>query len=74
MAAVDAHDAARWKRRPRKLRDLVELTEHLDRKIQEGEHGSVEDATAAMDLYKLFAADCAAQRFDDRRPAVVCQA
>ena len=43
------------KRRPRKLRDLV--LEHLDRKIQEGEHGSVEDATAAMDLYKLFAAD-----------------
>ena len=40
---------------PRKLRDLV--LEHLDRKIQEGEHGSVEDATAAMDLYKLFAAD-----------------
>ena len=29
----------------------------MDRKIQEGEHGSVEDATAAMDLYKLFAAD-----------------
>ena len=58
-------DTARWpplmrttrhgKRRPRKLRDLV--LEHLDRKIQEGEHGSVEDATAAMDLYKLFAAD-----------------
>lgn len=37
------------------MRDLV--LEHLDRKIQEGEHGSVEDATAAMDLYKLFAAD-----------------
>ena len=58
-------DTARWpplmrttrhgKRRPRKLRDLV--LEHLDRKIQEGEHGSVEDATAAMDLYKRFAAD-----------------
>lgn len=58
-------DTARWlplmrttrhgKRRPRKLRDLV--AEHLNRKIQEGEHGSVEDATAAMDLYKLFAAD-----------------
>ena len=45
----------RGKRKPRKLRDLVK--EHLGRTIQEGEHGSVEDATAAMDLYKLFAAD-----------------
>mmetsp|Transcript_22811 Transcript_22811/g.71513 ORF Transcript_22811/g.71513 Transcript_22811/m.71513 type:complete len:243 (+) Transcript_22811:1403-2131(+) len=58
-------DTARWsplmrtnrggKKRPRKLRDLVR--EHLGRSIQEGEHGSVEDATAAMDLYRKFATD-----------------
>ena len=45
----------RGKRKPRKLRDLV--SEHLGRAIQEGEHGSVEDATAALDLYRKFATE-----------------
>ncbi|KAJ1445886.1 ribonuclease H-like domain-containing protein [Pelagophyceae sp. CCMP2097] len=43
---------ARGKHKPRKLRDLAK--EHLDRTIQTGEHGSVEDAQTALDLYKMF--------------------
>jgi len=62
---TETRDTARWpplmrtnrhgKRRPRKLRELA--AEHLGRTIQEGEHGSVEDASAAMDLYRKFAVE-----------------
>jgi RNA exonuclease 4 len=58
----DIRDTARYRRfqrfggnkwRPRKLRDLVQ--ENLNRVIQEEghSHNSVDDATAAMDLFKL---------------------
>ena len=63
--ARSTRDTAKWpplmrvngrgKKRPRKLRDLAK--EHLGLAIQEGEHGSVEDARAALALYAKFRAD-----------------
>ena len=63
--ARQTRDTARWpplmrvngrgKKRPRKLRDLAK--EHLGLTIQEGEHGSVEDARAALALYAKFRSD-----------------
>ena len=55
----------RGKRKPRKLRDLVK--EHLGRTIQEGEHGSVEDATAALDLYRKFSSEWEADLADQAK-------
>lgn len=67
--ARSTRDTAKWhplmrtngrgKKRPRKLRDLAK--EHLGLTIQEGEHGSVEDARAALALYAHFRNDWEAE-------------